>query len=162
MDGGRVVLNESRGHIETTLYASSVPPGFKIRLQNNHRCEFILMACAFSAGNTELDAGGAGSLGAEGFIPHFNGNGRLISEFVGKAGGAAACGVGIAVFVKGLADDDQTDFILHGNLRNLRRIDQTRNMLNDFQRAGNGGGGIAEREADPLFAVVNSKDSHNK
>ena len=33
-------------------------------------------------------------------------------------------------------------------------------MLDHFERAGNRRGRIAQREADPLFPMVNSQDSH--
>lgn len=134
--------------------------GFKIGLQYYHRGEFVLVTGPFFAGDTEFDAGGAGDLRAVGFIPQFDGDVGLVAEFIGEATRAPACGIWVAVFVVGLTDDDQADFVLRGDIRNLCGIDHARNVFDDFQWASDGGGWVAEGKPDALFAVVNCKDSH--
>ena len=64
-------------------------------------------------------------------------------ELIGKTRCAPASGIGLAIFIKGLSDDDQLDIILRGDLRDLRGIDGARDVLHNFERAGNGGGCIA-------------------
>ncbi len=118
------------------------------------------MACAFFTRDAEGDAAGAGIGGAEGFVPHLDGDVGLEFEGFGKARGGSSCRVGEALFVEGLADEDEGGFMLGGERGHLRRIYGARDMRDHFQRGCDGGGRVAEGEADALFAVVYCEDSH--
>jgi hypothetical protein len=132
-----------------------LPFRFEIRLQNYHSGKCVMMTRALFSRDAKLDTGGAGILRAEGFIPKLNGDVRLVFEFVGKATRAATSRVWVAVLVERLTDDNQADVVLRGKVGNLRGVNDTRDMLNYLERAGDGHGLVAEGKTDSLFAVVN-------
>lgn len=74
--------------------------GFKIGLQDHNGGEGILVTCSFFSGNAKFDTRGTRILCAEGFIPEFDGNVRLVFQFIGETTSAATCGIWIAVVVK--------------------------------------------------------------
>jgi len=137
-----------------------LPVYFQVRLQNHHRRERILMACAFFARDAKGDAALAGILRAEGFVPHLDGDVGLEREGFGKTRSGSSCHVGVSFFVEGLADDDESRFVLGGERGHLRRVHGTGDVGDHFQRGGDGGGWVAEGKADALFTVVYCEDSH--
>ena len=129
--------------------------GVKIGLQDEGSGDLIQVTGALLARDTHLDAGSAGFLGAEGFVPEFDGQIGLGLECLGKTRRAATCQVGLAVFIKRLADDDQPGSVLGCQCCDLGCVDGARDMLNDGQWVGDGAGRVTESETDALFAVIN-------
>ena len=113
------------------------------------------MTRAFLARDAHFDDNRARILCAERFIEQLHRDLSLLAQRVGKFRGASASKIRFPFFIKRLTDEDQADFIFSRKIRNLSRVKQTRYMLDDLQRAGNRRGRVAERETDPLFAVVN-------
>ena len=65
----------------------------------------------------------------------------------------------MALFIKRLTDDDQARPIFHGDICNLRRVHEPRNVLDDRQGTGDRPRWIAESKTNPFFAVINRQDS---
>ena len=137
-----------------------IAPGFEIGLQNNDRGEFILMPGAFFTRDAKFDARGAGDLCAVRFVPHFDGDIGLALKRFGEAPGSTPRRVWLPVFSIRLPDNDSTYFVFGGDLCHLGGIDHPRDVRDDFQWAGDGGGRVAEGKADAFFTVVNCEDSH--
>jgi hypothetical protein len=84
----------------------------------------------------------------------------LVAEFIGETTGAATCGIWVTVFIERLTDDDQPTSFCAAISATCAASMTRETCLNDFQRAGDGGGRVAESETDAFFTVVNCKDSH--
>ncbi len=112
------------------------------------------MPRAFLARDSHLDDRRARVLRAERFVEQLNRDLSLLAQRVGKFRGASACEIRLPFLVERLTDDDQADFVFSGKVRHLRRVEQTRHMLDDFEWAGNRRSRVAERETDPLFAMA--------
>ena len=83
-----------------------------------------MMTRALFARDAEFDAAGAGILRAEGFVPHLDGEVCLEAQGFGESRRAAACRVGMAVLIKGLADEDERRLVFgcqRGHLRGVQR-----------------------------------------
>lgn len=126
----------------------------QIRLQNDCRGDFVEMPTTLFARDAHLDACLTRILGAVGFIPEFDGQVGLLAQGFGKTRGAATFKVGLAVLVEGLPDDDQFCIPFSSNSSDLRSVNLALDMLDDGQRAGDGGGLVAEGESDIFLSGV--------
>ena len=119
-----------------------------------------MMTGTFLARESHFDDSCPRILSRERLIEQLHRSLGLLLQGFGKFCSAPTREIGIPFFIKRLTYDNKFHIVFRGKIRHLCGIHQTRNMLEDGQWAGNGGGGVAERETDPFFTVVNCKDSH--
>jgi hypothetical protein len=118
------------------------------------------MSLAFPPGGAQGDLRRSSGLGAVAFVPQDDRSVRLRSQSPCETPRPASFECGPSFDIQRLPDNDLAGVVLGGQSRDPGGVHLPRNVPQHCQRAGDGAGGIADRDPKPFLSGVNGKDAH--